>query len=292
MIKFFDELIDFLHEKKCVFHMSSIHSRNISEEILNKIKSNLANSIIKSAGDDIRKSDVIERINSLSNQNFCQCFIHIFSLRNIIEKSLSFYGKEMPSALSEFNFSFDQKEEIKKVLYDEIFSGLYINLLRLDNLLRPYLVLNHDLSYSDKFTAELTNNQIKRSLRDNQTEFNVRSPITKDGYARPFYICSVFENYATCNSNNSLGLQIVDVLISNFNRALKGNFDNPIQIAKAIGKLTINSYIKGVYPIELIYLSEKLTLSKDELSLISMVEDMPYKLFGFKKDPDNIYKGI
>ncbi|EGJ0368831.1 DUF3800 domain-containing protein [Salmonella enterica] len=57
-------------------------------------------------------------------------------------------------------------------------------------------------------------------------------------------------------------------------------------------KLTINSYIKGVYPIELIYLSEKLTLSKDELSLISMVEDMPYKLFGFKKDPDNIYKGI
>ncbi|MGF7449455.1 hypothetical protein V7P28_40470, partial [Klebsiella michiganensis] len=66
----------------------------------------------------------------------------------------------------------------------------------------------------------------------------------------------------------------------------------PIQIAKAIGKLTINSYIKGVYPIELIYLSEKLTLSKDELSLISMVEDMSYKLFGFKKDPDNIYKGI
>ncbi|EBT7320168.1 DUF3800 domain-containing protein, partial [Salmonella enterica] len=71
LIKFFDELIDFLHEKKSVFHMSSIHSRNISEEILNKIKSNLANSIIKSAGDDIRKSDVIERINSLSNQNFC-----------------------------------------------------------------------------------------------------------------------------------------------------------------------------------------------------------------------------
>lgn len=291
-IKFFDELIDFLYERKCVFHMSSIHSRNISEETLNKTKSNLTNSIIKSAGDVIRKNEVIERINSLSNQNFCQCFTHIFSLRNIIEKSLSFYSKEMPSALSDFNFSFDQKEEIKKVLYDDVFSDLYLSLLRLDNLLRPYLVLKHDLSYFDKFIEKLNDHEIKKSLRDNESEFNVRSPITKSGYAQPFQISSVFKNYATFNSKDSLGLQIVDVLISNFNRALKFNFDNPFQIANSIGKLTVNSYTKDRYPIELNYFSENFTLSENELKLLDIIEEESYKLFKFKKDPDNIYSGL
>lgn len=47
-VKFFDELIDFLFENKCVFHMSSIHSKNISKEILSNTKLNLTNSIEKS----------------------------------------------------------------------------------------------------------------------------------------------------------------------------------------------------------------------------------------------------
>lgn len=198
----------------------------------------------------------------------------------------------MPSDLNDFNFIFDQKENNKQVLYDAVFNDLYIPLLRLDNLLHPYCVLNYDLSHFNKYMEKLNKDEIQKSIIDNETEFNVESPITNSEYANPFYISSVFEKHTSCSSKDSTGIQIVDVLISNFNRALKGNFDNPIQIAKAIGKLTINSYIKGVYPIELIYLSEKLTLSKDELSLISMVEDMSYKLFGFKKDPDNIYKGI
>lgn len=291
-VKFFDELIDFLFENKCVFHMSSIHSKNISKEILSNTKLNLTNSIEKSDTNEQTKNDVIQRIKSLSDQNFNQCLIHIFSLRNTVEKCLSFYAKEMPSDLNDFNFIFDQKENNKQVLYDAVFNDLYIPLLRLDNLLRPYCVLNHDLSHFNKYMEELNKYEIQKSIIDNETEFNVESPITNSEYANPFYISSVFEKHTSCSSKDSTGIQIVDVLISNFNRALKGNFDNPIQIAKAIGKLTINSYIKGVYPIELIYLSEKLTLSKDELSLISMVEDMSYKLFGFKKDPDNIYKGI
>ncbi|MEN4817182.1 DUF3800 domain-containing protein [Pantoea agglomerans] len=291
-LKFLDELSNFLLEKKCIFHMSSINSRNISTTLVNITKSKLINSIKKSTGNEKQKTDIIERINLLSTQNFNQCFIHIFSLRNAIEKSISFYAKELPSALSEFSFTFDRKEINKEVMYDKVFSELYLPLLRLDNLLRPYLILNYDISNFKRYMKKLNEEEIKKTLSESETEFNVKSPITNIEYVNPFDIYSVFNNYTTISSNESIGIQLVDVLTSNFNRALKRNFDDPNLIAKSLGRLTINSYIKDMHPIELIHHNINPKLSVDEINLFDIVENESHKLFGFKKDLKKIYFGI
>ena len=78
-------------------------------------------------------------------------------------------------------------------------------------------------------------------------------------------------NLKFVDSVASEGVQVADLLASGLRRALKGNFDNPIRVAKAIGKLCVQN-VRGHQAINLISFGEERPVPEFTSSVVQQLD--------------------
>lgn len=218
------------------------------------IRSNIPR--MKFEGGRIGTALLADQLESLSPQLYVQLVTQIDLAYDVIARAINFYVQRKPVSLREFRWRVDQKNTSKTV-FEEVFEKMAPPLLQARSIREPMMYIRQ-FDYRDLAAYEFAPGKGPDYL---QTEYGL-PPM--DG----LNVQKLFRgNLKFVDSVASEGVQVADLLASGLRRALKGNFDDPIKIAKAIGKLCVQN-VKGSQAINLISFGEARPLPKSTLSVV------------------------
>jgi len=188
-----------------------------SKEGVKKYKEVQANKLLEHLTDDHHENMVVQlheykdRMICLPNQLFLQAMASIQLIKRILKHSTVYYSQHMPKELGEFNWTIDAKNpNVDKTDYEELWSTLLMPILETNFKLGQFEDGNY--SYFSRYEVEL----------DDMTEHQ-KSLRSKDSIGGVDIRKLISENLSFDDSASIVGLQLVDIISSAFNRAMNGN---------------------------------------------------------------------
>ena len=186
-----------------------------------------------------------DQLESLSPQLYVQLVMQVNLVYDVIARSINYYVQRSPVTLREFRWRVDQKNTIKPV-FEQTFEKIALPLLQARSIREPMMRVR-EFDYWHLAAYEFAPGEEPDYL---QTEHGL-PPM--DG----LNVQKLFRgNLKFVNSTASDGVQVADLLASGLRRALKGNFDEPITVAKAIGRLCVQN-LRGRPAINLLSFGEE-----------------------------------
>lgn len=222
------------------------------------IRSNIPR--MKFDGGRIGMTLLADQLESLSPQLYVQLVTQVNLVYDVIARSINFYVQRKPVTLREFRWRVDQKNTTKTV-FEETFEKIAPPLLQARSIREPMMQIR-EFDYQHLAAYEFVPGEEPDYL---QTEYGL-PPM--DG----LNVQKLFRgNLKFVDSTASEGVQVADLLASGLRRALKGNFDEPIKVAKAIGRLCVQN-VKGRQAINLVSFGEERRLPEFTSSLVRQLD--------------------
>ena len=188
-----------------------------SKEGVDKYKELQAEKLIENLTDEHHENMVTQlhayrdRLIDLPNQLFLQAMITIQLMKRILENSTLYYSQCMPKELGEFNWVVDAKDSnVSKTNYEELWSTLLMPILQTNFKLGQFE--GGDYSYFSKYDVAF----------ENMTDFQ-KSLRSKNSIGATDIKKLISESLSFDDSSSIVGLQLVDIIASAFNRAMNGN---------------------------------------------------------------------
>lgn len=152
-----------------------------------------------------------ERLSKLPNQLFLQAMASIKLMERIMTHSTIYYSQHRPKELGVFNWSIDAKNSnVDKTDYEELWSTLLMPILESNFKLGQFE--EGDYSHFSRYEVaikDMTEHQQSRASEDSTGGVDIKKLIS--------------ESLSFDDSASLVGLQLVDILSSAFNRAMNGN---------------------------------------------------------------------
>lgn len=200
-----------------------------------------------------------DQIEALSPQLYVQLVTQVNVVHDVINRSINFYVQRRPASLREFRWRIDQKNTTKTA-FEEAFEKIAPPLLQARSIREPMMYIRQ-FDYRHLAAYEFLPGEEPSYL---QSEYGL-PPMDGLNVQKLFR-----ENLQFVDSKASEGVQVADLLASGLRRALKGNFDDPIKIANAIGKLCVQN-VRGQPVINLISFGEDRPLPAFTASIVKQL---------------------
>ena len=196
------------------------------------------------------------QLESLPAQLYVQLITQVNLVHDVIDRGINFYVQRRPVTLREFRWRVDQKNTTKTV-FEETFEKIAPPLLQARSIREPMMQVR-EFDYQHLKAYEFAPGEGPTYL---QTDYGL-PPM--DG----LNVQKLFRgNLKFVDSNASEGVQVADLLASGLRRVLKGAFDKPTHVAKAIGRLCVQN-VRGKQAINLVSFGEDRPLHTDTSSIV------------------------
>ncbi len=170
--------------------------------------------------------DLSAAIRSLPLQLYAQLVCQVELFHKVISRSVTYYAQRLPQTLASFRWRVDQKDTIPTA-YEIAFRKILPAVLQSKSLTDPMLMFTKSANYTFFKRFEYEPGDVPTHLKDNygidldDANVNVGKIVS--------------ENFLLVDSAKESGVQVADLLASGIRRVMRGNFDNPKQIAELIG---------------------------------------------------------
>lgn len=152
-----------------------------------------------------------DRLANLPNQLFLQAMLSIQLMKRILTNATLYYSQCMPKELGSFNWFVDAKNaNVEKTNYEELWSTLLMPIMQSNFKLGQFD--EGDYSYFSRYDVafeDMTEHQKCLRSKDSIGATDIKKLIS--------------ENLSFSDSESVIGLQLVDIIASAFNRAMNGN---------------------------------------------------------------------
>jgi hypothetical protein len=156
-----------------------------------------------------------ERMRRLSPQLFTQCMVTIYLVIDLLQAATIYYVQRFPKELGEFHWRIDPKDKERTEL-ERLWTDVILPMGQTQSTVEPFSTIEGcDYSYFERF-------YIAREAMPSELAKHV-SPNPHDGGLDLKKI--LLEDLTFPDSKSEPGLQIVDILLSAFCRALNGTLD-------------------------------------------------------------------
>lgn len=153
--------------------------------------------------------DAGRRLASLPPQLYVQAFLTWVLLDHVARTAVSYYAQQLPTELGQFRWIIDPKDPHRRMPIEELWGALLLPIFQTKSLTEPFPRLpSGDYSHFDRVT--LSSTSIPRGLR------RQLRPGTKQ---RVHNSAKIFEDRSFPRSDQSLGLQLADILTNGIARA-------------------------------------------------------------------------
>jgi hypothetical protein len=200
------------------------------------------------------------QLESLSSQLYVQLITQVNLVHDVIGRGINFYVQRKPVTLREFRWRIDQKNTTKTV-FEETFEKFAPPLLQARSIQDP-MVHIRQFDYRHLAAYEFEEGQEPDYL---QTEYGLP----------PMEVLNVQKlfrgNLKFVDSKASEGVQVADLLASGLRRVLKGAFDRPSEVARAIGRLCVQN-VQGKHAINLFSFGDEQPLEKDTSAMVRHID--------------------
>jgi hypothetical protein len=189
--------------------------------------------------------DLASRVKRLSAQLYTQLVVQVDLLDQVYRSTTLYYSQRIPATLGAFRWRIDEKNSTRP-LFEETMRHMAPALLQSKSLREPGIfVEGFDYTHYERAFG-YKEDQIPKYLQEaTGTEIKSASNLGK-----------VLSDFSFVRSHDVPGVQIADLLASTFRRALKGEFQDNIGVARLLGELTVQR-AKPNPSIHLITLSEE-----------------------------------
>lgn len=186
-----------------------------------------------------------KQLESLPVQLYVQLICQVDLLQAVMFRAINYFAQRVPVTLRQFRWRIDQKNTTKTT-FEEAFEKIAPPLLQARSIRDPMMWVR-GFNYSHFKAYQFREGEFPDYL---QTDHGL-SPM------EGFNVQKLFrENLQFQDSRNSDGIQVADLLASGLRRLLRDEFAEPVRIAQAIGKLTIEN-VRGELPIDLVVLTRE-----------------------------------
>lgn len=170
------------------------------------------------------------QLESISPQLYVQLVCQVDLIDDVIRRGINYYVQRHPATLREIRWRIDQKNSTR-TNYEHAFEKIAPPLLQARSIREPmFRIRGFDYRHFRKF--EFAVGEYPDYL---QTEYGL-SPTEGFNLGKLIREDIKFLDSRRCN-----GVQIADLLASGIRRVLKQAFDDPLAIAAALGRLTVEN---------------------------------------------------
>jgi Protein of unknown function (DUF3800) len=154
---------------------------------------------------------------SLPRQLFVQCMLTIYLVLEVVEQAATYYVQRFPSALGRFRWRIDAKD-IKPTEYERLWTDVILPMGQTQSLERPFATMEGgNYRYFNRFYVDRgaapPHLQAQMDMLEADGGLDFKRILGED---------RVFGNSA-----RDSGLQLIDVLVNAFCRAVNGNLQQP-----------------------------------------------------------------
>jgi hypothetical protein len=237
-------LISFLKQFEVIFEVTAIDMVMQTNTGITKHRLGTADNITKNTTGchpNVVKQfeDIKKQFQSLSNQLYVQSCCTCDLMYTVLQHSTLYYAQRKPKELSEFYWTIDAKHK-KVTPYEKLWLDVVLPFLQSRSLRDPFIGLKEaDYSYFEKYCEVLpkTPEHLKKAT---ETESPFPCVHINDIYKK---------NLSFEESEDNLGLQIIDILTTSVRRAMNGNLQ--VHGWREIGRLMVQARV-GTQEIKLI----------------------------------------
>lgn len=170
------------------------------------------------------------QVENLSPQLYVQLSCQINLMYDVVSRVILYYVQRDPSALAEFRWRIDQKN-ISRTDFEDAFEKLSPAILQSRSISEPLLMVK-GFDYS--------------SLRQYEFEDGKMPEYLKEGYgidvSDGLNIGKLIRgDIKFIDSQDSPGIQAVDLIVSGIRRCLRGQFPNNEKVASSLGRLMLET---------------------------------------------------
>lgn len=172
------------------------------------------------------------QIEKLSPQLYVQLFCQVELMYEVVSRAITYYVQRKPGTLSEFRWRIDQKN-IKRTDFEDAFEKLSPALLQTMSLSKPLLMVE-EFDYSRMKQYEFAPGKAPTYLKDDyglELSPNAKLNIQK----------LIRGNIKFMDSQESAGIQAVDLIVSGIRKCLRRSFNNNERIATLLGCLMVQA---------------------------------------------------
>lgn len=265
--KMVDQVISLLAKEDVVFKAISIDLGFQEDNVVEKSKLDQGSRLRKSAIGAKPKiaehlADLADTTERLSNQLYTQSVLLIHLVDRLLRIITLYYSQRNPHTLSSFNWVFDAKNGDSITPYENLWKAVCKPYLQTVSLAHPLLRLKGaDYSCFEKFCGSTEcppSHLVKHVNNEKGKQFQ-----TID-------LNLLMENIFFSESNDDLGLQLIDILVTSLRRA----FSKTLQIEgwKNIGKIMVQP-MKGNLIVDFVSLVEVGTKKTPYGGMLKIIEE-------------------
>lgn len=228
------DVIQYISNYDVMFETVVIDMLTQDEQLITEHKIEQANFMIKNITKKFNPTLIAnlhktkQDIENLPNQLYIQAKLTIELLMIILQKSTLYYSQRIPTSLANFICSVDAKNQ-KITTYEKLWKSLILPISQTRFLRNPIMFFKEG-DYSHFFNSRKIF-EIPEYLEEVTDDKN------PDNYFDPKSIFG--ENIIFEHSQNSLGLQLADILTTAFRRSMNGNLQ--YEGWKEFGKIMVQS---------------------------------------------------
>ena len=215
-------VIDSLSLYDVIFHATCIDMNLLDEQFITRHRLRQAASITENITSQHHESVKKEAeqfkasFEKLHNQLYIQASCVIETLYNILQTSTLYFSQRKAQELGEFYWYIDSKDK-KITPFENLWTSILLPALQDKSLKHPFaqILEGADYSYFEKYLKQFP-----------EAPGHVKHVVKNES---PFLIIDIHDifkkNLNFCQSHNSLGIQLVDILTTNLRRALNGRLN-------------------------------------------------------------------
>jgi hypothetical protein len=199
------------------------------------------------------------QLGKLSPQLYVQLLCQVNLMFDVVSRVITYIVQRDPGALSEFRWRIDQKN-ISRTDFEDAFEKLSPPLLQTRSMSEPLLMVN-GFDYSNLSQYEFEDGKVPDYLKEvygieSQAGINIQKLIRG--------------NIKFMDSQDSQGIQAVDLVVSGIRRCLRRQFSDNDKAASILGKLMLQAK-HNAPPLNLISFANERPLAIEVASLVRMM---------------------
>ncbi len=202
---------------------------------------------------------VADQLEKLSPQLYVQLLCQVNLMYDVVSRVITYYAQRDPNTLSEFRWRIDQKN-ISRTDFEDAFEKLSPPLLQTRSMSQPLMMVN-GFDYSSLSKYEFEDGKAPDYLEEDYG-IKVKSGINIQKIIRG--------DIKFLDSQDSPGIQTVDLVVSGIRRCLRRQFSDNFKAASMLGKLMLQAKHNGP-PLNLISFANDQPLSIEAAKLVKMM---------------------
>jgi len=239
----FAAVAQLLNRYDVIAEVCAIDMAEHTESEVTAFKARQANELTANFGPEhhpnlIKQVQILQQnLRNTSNQLFTQSFLLTHLLRDVVQTSTLYYCQRLPEELGDFTWTIDAKDK-SITEAEKIWSKLLFPFLESASLKKPLIHLKEcDYPHFERYSTD--ENTASEKMKTHIKWLRRQKGLSTE--APPMSVTDIkllFEQLTFADSQDSLGLQLADIVVSGFYRAFNGNLKKPGW--KDLGSLLVN----------------------------------------------------